>query len=344
MMKASDEDDLTSQKAGKGVIRGESSPRRQVLFLIVAVVIVGIVAIFAVVLSALSLGRPNTPVTTMVQLPNGSSNGPTITYIGVPSPYGFEDPNKIWVFAIGHDGTNLEYIDNLAGTLRGFHVDIVEAVCNVANKNCRLMWDIYENCYRSKAGQRPRPGPGLVSRWYDGCTGWFQTYERISSVSFTKPFRKPLESLFYVKRGNPGNFSSLNLTGKTIGFADGDASNEFCIQREKIPGANLPAANIRHYSTREEIIAAVNNSEVDALFTNEQIFDLKSDLDVVMDRAPITTCMLAGAGMMLRKDSLVTNWWDPAFDQLKQTSAYRKICSEVLMRHNQSVHSVDCVL
>ena len=66
-------------------------------------------------------------------------------------------------------------------------------------------------------------------------TGWYSTYERAVSVSFTKPFRKAIGNVFFVKRGNPENFEASDLTGKTIGFLDGAAANEFCIQRTQLP-------------------------------------------------------------------------------------------------------------
>ncbi|XP_022096000.1 uncharacterized protein LOC110982119 isoform X2 [Acanthaster planci] len=142
--------------------------QRRVFFLFTAVLLVGTVAVLALVFSAVALSRQE--VTQTIQLMNGNIHSSTEGANHDRQCCNNDD--KIWVFAIGHDNRfNLEYIDELSGTVRGFHVDLVEAVCNVANKNCRLMWDVYENCYNSQAGKRPRPGVGLVSRWYDGCTG-----------------------------------------------------------------------------------------------------------------------------------------------------------------------------
>ncbi len=194
------------------------------------------------------------------------------------------------------------------------------------------MWDIYENCYRSKVGERPRPGVGLLSGWYDGCTGWYSTYERSVSVSFTTPFRKPQTSMFFVKRGNPGNFMANDLTGKTIGFLDGYAANEYCLKRTQLTGADLPADKIKHFMTRESVLQAVNNQEVDAAFTNTYSLDLAADLDVAPGD-PISTCNGEGAGIMIRKDSRLADWWNPAFEQLKMSSDYQRICSEVAEKH-----------
>ncbi|XP_071784086.1 arginine-binding periplasmic protein-like [Asterias amurensis] len=292
-----------------------SSPRFQT----VAVVLIGVVAAIALVFSAIALARPGTMgITVPVQDTAGNTD------------------SKIWVFAIGHDGSELEYIHELSGTVRGFHVDLVEAVCARANKNCRMMWDVYENCYRSKVGERSRPGVGLVSGWYDGCTGWFNTYERAVSVSFTKPFRKPQESVFFVRRGNPGNFMANDLTGKTIGFIDGFSSNEHCLKRTKVTGGDLPPDRTKHFMSSESAVQAVNNQEVDAVFANIYSLDLAEHLDIASGDT-ISSCSGDGAGIMIRKDSRLADWWNPAFDQLKMSNEFQRICSEVSAKHGDQL-------
>jgi ABC-type amino acid transport substrate-binding protein len=160
-------------------------------------------------------------------------------------------------------------------------------------------------------------------------------------VSFSKPFRKPLNAVFFVKRGNPAGFDATNIAGNKIGFLDGHASNIFCVRRAGITGVDQ-ISEIVHYTTREEVVAGVNDGEVDAVFANDQIFNLQTDLDVA-SATLISTCMQDGAGMMVRKDSHLPDWWNSAFDALKETSQYRDICSEILERHDQSDHEVECV-
>ncbi|XP_022099045.1 uncharacterized protein LOC110983787 [Acanthaster planci] len=303
-----------------------SHPRRSALCHDVMVVVIGVVAIVALVFSAIALSRPGT---TKVQL-DGVATGSSLA-----------KDDKIWIFAIGHDGTNVEYFDKTTGTLRGFHVDIVDAVCQMADKNCRLMWDAYDNCYTSDEGELPRPGQGLIGRWYDACTGWFATPERSASVSFTTAFRKPLSGVFFVKKGNPRGFDESNISGKKIAFIDGSATSEFCLYRAGYTEEQLTPDQIFHFKSKKSLVNAVNNNLVDAAFSNTQFFNLDEDLQIVGD--PITNCMKGGAGMMVRKDSRLPDWWNPAFEQLKLSSEYQRICDRVTEVHDTSEKGVDCV-
>ncbi|XP_072025390.1 uncharacterized protein [Amphiura filiformis] len=219
--------------------------------------------------------------------------------------------------------------EDTTGTLRGFHVDIVNAVCGVANKNCRLVWDIYANCWTSEAGERARGGSGLMSRWYDACTGWFNTFDRALTVDFTSAFRKSFMGVFYVKSGNPDGFQWTDLTGKKIGFLDGWAHDEHCLARmgDKITGVPLDASQIVHYVTIEDGVAAVNNGDVSALFTSTS--QDGRGLQIVSDGLP---CAKDGGAMMFRKDTPLAAWWNPAFDRLKETS-YKDICARMDTDH-----------
>ncbi len=203
------------------------------------------------------------------------------------------------------------------------------------------MWDVYENCYKSKAGERPRPGVGLSSRWYDGCVGWVKTYDRAVSVSFTDEFMKPSPNNFYVKRGNPRNFVNTDITGKIIGFMDGYADNEICLIRNKVTRADLSPEMIRHFTTREGLVNAVNTGQVDAVFT-DLFLNLETDLDVAPG-GPVSKCVVHGPGVMVRLDSRLPEWWNPAFQQLKQSSEYKRICSEVPEKHGHVSTVVYCL-
>ncbi|XP_072027428.1 uncharacterized protein, partial [Amphiura filiformis] len=282
--------------------------------LLVLICVIGAISLVALVLAAFSISQKGT-----TNFNVGTTSGTT----------GTTNEDKIWTFAIGHDGTNLEYIEDTTGTLRGFHVDIVNAVCTIANKNCRLVWDIYRNCWTSQAGERARGGLGMMSGWYDACTGWFNTYDRALTVDFTTAFRKPLMGVFYVKNGNPDGFQWTDLTGKQIGILDGWAQDEHCLARKSdiITGVPLETSQIVHYVTIEAGVAAVNNGDVAALFANTN--QDSRGLQVVSDEL---SCTKDGGCMMFRKDARIAAWWNPAFERLKETT-YRDICARVDKDH-----------
>lgn len=277
--------------------------------ILVLIGIIGAVSLIALVLAAFSLSQ------------NASGS------------QGSEATDKIWTFAIGHDGTNLEYIEDATGTLRGYHVDIVNAVCEVANKNCRLVWDIYPNCWNSEAGERARGGLGLMGSWYDGCTGWYNTYARALTVDFTSAFRKPLLGVFYVKHGNPDGFQWTNIRAEQkIGFWDGAANDEHCLARmgDNITGVPLQPSQIVHYTTIDAGLAGINNGEIISFFANTNQFGEGQHLEVTSDKL---LCTKDGGCMMTRKDTRLTDWWNDAFARMKQTSQYKDICRRVDADH-----------
>ena len=49
-------------------------------------------------------------------------------------------------------------------------------MCQLANKNCRLVYDVWQRCWDSEKGQVPTGGEGLMSRWYDACAGMWYEY------------------------------------------------------------------------------------------------------------------------------------------------------------------------
>ncbi len=44
-------------------------------------------------------------------------------------------------------------------------------VCQRANKNCRIVADVFTRCWDSEAGHVARGGIGLMGGWYDACQG-----------------------------------------------------------------------------------------------------------------------------------------------------------------------------
>ncbi|XP_022095988.1 uncharacterized protein LOC110982114 [Acanthaster planci] len=96
-----------------------------------------------------------------------------------------------------------------------------------------------------------------------------------------------------------------------------------------------------HFTSREDVIQAINEGMIDAVFCNIFLYNFEADLDALGD--PDTTCMLDGAGMTVRKDSRLPDWWNPAFDQLKESSEYQRICDEVTTKHSQSEEEIACI-
>ena len=54
-----------------------------------------------------------------------------------------------------------------------------------------------------------------MGQWYDACTGWGVTIERMHAFDFTLPYLAAPSSYFYVPAGD--NFDINDLAGKKIG-------------------------------------------------------------------------------------------------------------------------------
>ncbi|KAJ8030916.1 hypothetical protein HOLleu_27463 [Holothuria leucospilota] len=199
--------------------------------------------------------------------------------------------------------------DEETQTVKGYNVDVVNAVCQLAGKNCVLVWDVYENCWTSVPGQRSRGGVGLMARWYDACVGWTNTYDRARTLSFSDDFEKPVDLALWVKPGGTiPNWPSL--ANAKLGFLDGWLTDQHCLnQYSDIFSVNGAFISVRPW----------NNDHPE--------FEL-------FWQAPENRCVRGGLGMMVQKDQFeLLTWWNAAFQRLTATSQYEDICQRLETAH-----------
>ncbi|XP_071838674.1 uncharacterized protein [Apostichopus japonicus] len=309
-----DEDNKMDDKTGK--------------LITVCVIIANVIAAVALILAFIGVVKNGNQY--YLNADGTSSSSDARTYPGVSS----ED--KIWVFQIGHFGSNTQYLDEDSGTIRGYDVDVTNAVCQIANKNCRLVWDLYERCWDSQVGQRPRGGMGLMgSSWYDACIGWYHTRDRARTFAFSTPIEKALQPVFYAKAGTSSPLNWPNFAGQTVGFLDGWWIDERCLSRYNPTGFDpLSNSQVIHYQTEEEAVAALNSGEIDVGFLPKVAFlDEHPDIELVFT-PPSDQCANGGPGLMTPKDQFeLLTWWNAAFDNLISTSEYRSICDNIREDH-----------
>ena len=51
-----------------------------------------------------------------------------------------------------------------------FKISCVQ-VCQIAGKNCEMVYDTPQRCWDSQTGSRPLGGEGLFEKYYDACVG-----------------------------------------------------------------------------------------------------------------------------------------------------------------------------
>ncbi|XP_072013231.1 uncharacterized protein [Amphiura filiformis] len=260
----------------------------------------------------------------------GSSASPSVVNVGLTSA-DYDKDDKVWMLHGGHAGINQFYVSEKTGKVEGFSPDIMNAVCRIANKNCKIVADAWTNCWNNEAGETARGGYGLMAGWVDTCGGYRSNAERRRTFAFSDQYTKSPHQAFATLPGNPREFDWQNITGKTIGFFDGHIMDEYCLAKaDGIVGAALPTENIRH-CVIEQCFDWLKAETVDALFADAFWFRGRTDVEEITDK--LQTCTVGGNAMMTRYDSKLIDWWNPAQAKLLASKEYHEICNDVKVTH-----------
>ncbi|XP_014666167.1 PREDICTED: uncharacterized protein LOC106808106 [Priapulus caudatus] len=308
----------------------------------IAMLLVGAVALIALVLGAVSLSRGPAQININGQgtTPGGAGTAAAYTGTGGGVAVSYD---KLWMFAIGHDFSPYEY-QNDQGYTQGFNVDLIDAVCREAGVKCSTVYDDYNNCWNGVPGKHPLPGPGLMGRWYDACTGWSQHASRLNSVGFTNPWTGTGKPSFMILKNNPDGFNNRDVTGKKIGFLDGWIGDENCLTRQTaISGNQLTLGQIKHYKDLADAMKAMQSKEIAALFHSTGITYDQARYEFIGVESDYTSCTIAGLSMMTRKDSALAMWWNPAFGRIKEKGIFQRICEDATKNHIKTDENIACI-
>ena len=80
-------------------------------------------------------------------------------------------------------------------------------------------------------------------------------------------------------------------------------------------------------------LIAPKTCQVDAGFDFVGAYGSLHKLEIVSEE--ITSCSIAGLAMMMRIDSDLWKWFDPALESLMATTEYRRICDDLLDKHGK---------
>ncbi|XP_072178903.1 uncharacterized protein [Diadema setosum] len=179
--------------------------------------------------------------------------------------------------------------------------------------------------------------------WYDACTGWWQTNDRLLTYSFTSPFSKQRRVGVYVRQGNPSSVASnpVSVSGLKVGFLDGWFADELCLARYAaasstvtVQGADqIAASNIVHLQTPDDLIAALNDGRVTVVFSMVLPQLETSLMRLTTDAFPNYCVVTAESMMTTKRNSDFVRWWDDAFNRLVGTKRYTDICNNIEREH-----------
>ncbi|XP_013389313.1 uncharacterized protein LOC106158026 [Lingula anatina] len=303
------------------------------------------IAIVALIISAVAISKPIGSDITVQGETTGTQQTPQPEVAYSPSTYDasrcqVSNRKRIYTLAIGFDIGPYEYSDD-SGFQVGFGRDLIDAVCQEAGIDCRIVREPTTNCMFSERGQPHRGGIGLMEGWYDACTGWLTTRQRKQIFAFSKPFLKPIEVYFYAFPG----FNPFNITGKKIGLISGLFTNEACLAGlDQVAGRDVPHSNVFHAQTVDELVAMIQNGTVDVGFSARTALATKiNGTNIQHFPSDPMFCKNAGQpGMMTRKDNDFNSKWNEGFEKLVSSGRFKRLCDEARIKHGHR-GEIECV-
>ncbi|XP_072032732.1 uncharacterized protein [Amphiura filiformis] len=304
-----------------------SAPNRCLVSVIIFVIsLVGIIAVASLVMGFMLALYTNPDNSNGDRLPPMNSWNNTAPDFESGLPY--EDP-RIWLITLGEFDHKFEYLDDETEQVRGFNVDIITGVCRLARKRCRLVYDDYGNCFING-----RVGTGLMNRYYDACTGWAVTYERLQTAAFTNAYAQASGSYFVTSPGRSAGFDPSDLTNTKIGFLIGWDADEICANRlTNTQGLPLREDQVMYYVDASALSDALSSGEVDAGFIVEDTFD-PNTMEIASEET--SACLAGQVSMMTTPTSRgleFIQWWNYGLDKLTSSTEYNNICDRL-----QTVH------
>ena len=201
------------------------------------------------------------------------------------------------------------------GTLKGFDIEIAEALCQEMGRKCTLVEQDWDGMI-----------PALLAKKYDAIVASMSiTEERKKRVDFSdKYYNTPAK--FVAKKGSGLQITSAGLKGKRIGLQRGTTHQ--CFMEKHYPDAELVL-----YATQEEVFQDLTIGRIDAQFSDSIAADdgfLKTDAGkdyafVGGDQHDME-CHGEGAGIAVRKsDDKLRDELNAAIKAIRANGVYQKI-------------------
>ncbi|XP_013418856.1 uncharacterized protein LOC106179674 isoform X1 [Lingula anatina] len=233
--------------------------------------------------------------------------------------------DKVWLFASGEGPNFAEYVEG--SVLKGFNVDIVEKVCAIAGKKCKVVLTEYSECvsnqevitFWSGPAGHDRAGRGLSAGWFDACISWGLTTYRKNILDFTKPFYPSLLGLFVHPDSPDINILHENL----IVFVKGWYASPDCLRSQGQTRFGTMWAR-----DAAEARAMVLNRTADGFYYSYNPYDVFTKGLKKLSVASDATRCANGTGILVKKDSPLPIWWNKAFESFQASGGYRALCAK----------------
>ena len=201
------------------------------------------------------------------------------------------------------------------GTLKGFDIEIAEAICAELKRECVLIEQDWDGMI-----------PALLAKKFDTIIASMSiTEERKKRVDFSdKYYNTPAK--FVAKKGSGLKISKSGLAGKRIGLQRGTTHQ--CFMEKMYPDVELVL-----YGTQDEVFQDLAIGRIDAQFSDSIAADdgfLKTDagkdFEFVGGDQHDEACHGPGAGMAVRKqDQQLRDDLNRAIKAIRASGVYQKI-------------------
>lgn len=201
------------------------------------------------------------------------------------------------------------------GTLKGFDIEIAEAICAEMGRNCVLIEQDWDGMI-----------PALLAKKFDAIIASMSiTEERKKRVDFTgKYYNTPAK--FVGKKGSGIEISKSGLAGKRIGLQRGTTHQ--CYMEKMFPGVELVL-----YGTQDEVFQDLAIGRIDLQFSDSIAADegfLQTDagkeFQFVGGDQHDEECHGPGAGIAVRKaDQDLLKELNAAIKAIRANGVYQKI-------------------
>ncbi len=201
------------------------------------------------------------------------------------------------------------------GTLKGFDIEIAEAVCAELKRKCVLIEQDWDGMI-----------PALLAKKFDTIIASMSiTEERKKRVDFSdKYYNTPAK--FVAKKGSGLKITKEGLKGKRIGLQRGTTHQ--CFMEKMFPDVELVL-----YGTQDEVFQDLAIGRIDAQFSDSIAADdgfLKTDagkdFEFTGGDQHDEACHGPGAGMAVRKaDTALRDDLNKAIKALRANGTYQKI-------------------
>jgi arginine/ornithine transport system substrate-binding protein len=216
---------------------------------------------------------------------------------GAYPPFNFVDPN---------------------GNLKGFDVDIANALCEAMNRECELMVQDWDGMI-----------PGLLAKKYDAIVASMSiTEKRKKAVNFTEPYYQA-PPRFVAKKGSGLEITKEGLKGKNIGVQRAATYADY------LKDTYGDIINIKYYDTVENHNLDLVAGRVDAVLAQSvfmsQWLDKPEGKDFQFYGDPILEKKYigSGAGIAVRKeDTQLLGELNAALEQIIENGTHKKLSSK----------------